>query len=92
MLCLLWPMSGAQQLTKTSMMNSSFSSGGDYLIRVCKIVKLMMCFDCLQFIYSNLNRFLILAGFGNLTGEIDIWDVKTKKKVGNCKSSSAYTC
>ena len=71
MLCLLWPMSGAQQLTKTSMMNSSFSSGGDYLIRVCKIVKLMMCFDCLQFIYSNLKEFLKNFSKDEMTKEIN---------------------
>mmetsp|Transcript_8345 Transcript_8345/g.722 ORF Transcript_8345/g.722 Transcript_8345/m.722 type:complete len:122 (+) Transcript_8345:551-916(+) len=42
--------------------------------------------------FSNLNRFMALAGFGNLNGEIDIWDLKLKKKVGNCVSSSAYNC
>lgn len=42
--------------------------------------------------FSNLNRFLILAGFGNLNGDIDIWDLKDKKKVGTCKSLSAYNC
>lgn len=43
-------------------------------------------------IFSNLNRFLILAGFGNLNGEITIWDIKEQKKVGECKSSSASVC
>lgn len=33
-----------------------------------------------------------MAGFGNLNGEIDIWDIKARKQVGKCKSSSASSC
>ena len=28
------------------------------------------------------SRFLVIGGLGNLNGEVDIWDVKLKKKVG----------
>ena len=35
--------------------------------------------------WSPLSRFLCLAGFGNLAGDIEIWDVYALKKVGQCK-------
>jgi translation initiation factor 2A len=42
--------------------------------------------------WSPLSRFLCLAGFGNLSGEIDIWDTTTLKLVGKCKSNCAVKC
>lgn len=42
--------------------------------------------------WSSLGRYLIIAGFGNLNGEIDIWDTIQLKKVGECKSSAAIAC
>eukprot|EP00825_Cyclidium_porcatum_P031338 TRINITY_DN3318_c0_g1_i3.p1 TRINITY_DN3318_c0_g1~~TRINITY_DN3318_c0_g1_i3.p1 ORF type:complete len:477 (+),score=95.46 TRINITY_DN3318_c0_g1_i3:77-1507(+) len=42
--------------------------------------------------WSSLGRYLIIAGFGNLSGEIDIWDTIQLKKIGYCKSSSAISC
>ncbi|KAK2195728.1 bifunctional Translation initiation factor 2A/Translation initiation factor [Babesia duncani] len=33
-----------------------------------------------------------MAGFGNLSGDIDIWDFKTKTKIAMCKSSCSVTC
>jgi translation initiation factor 2A len=33
-----------------------------------------------------------LAGFGNLTGEMEMWDLKEMKQIGFCKSSSASYC
>jgi translation initiation factor 2A len=33
-----------------------------------------------------------LGGFGNLNGEMEIWDLATKKKIGTCKSNSASYC
>lgn len=41
--------------------------------------------------WSPLSRFVCLGGFGNLSGDIEIWDVITLKKVGNCKSNSAVS-
>jgi translation initiation factor 2A len=35
--------------------------------------------------WSPNKRYLLLGGFGNLNGEIEIWDVSIFKKIGNCK-------
>lgn len=43
-------------------------------------------------IWGNLGRFVCLAGFGNLNGEMEIWDIVTKKRIGICKSNSASYC
>ncbi|KRW99645.1 hypothetical protein PPERSA_03446 [Pseudocohnilembus persalinus] len=43
-------------------------------------------------VISPQSRFIVLAGFGNLNGEVEIWDIKLKKKVGQCKSSTAANC
>jgi translation initiation factor 2A len=42
--------------------------------------------------WSPLSRFVILGGFGNLSGDMDIWEVTTLQKVGSCKSNSAVSC
>lgn len=42
--------------------------------------------------YSPLSRFLCLAGFGNLSGDMDIWDLTIMKKIGQCKANSAVYC
>jgi len=42
--------------------------------------------------WSPLSRFICLAGFGNLSGEMEIWDVTTFKQIGSCKSNSAVYC
>ena len=43
-------------------------------------------------IWGNLGRLVCLAGFGNLNGEMDIWDIKERKRIGSCKSNSASHC
>ena len=43
-------------------------------------------------IWGNLGRLVCLAGFGNLNGEMEIWDIVTKKRIGICKSNSASYC
>ena len=43
-------------------------------------------------VWGNLGRFLCLAGFGNLNGQMDMWDLETMKQIGYCKSSSASYC
>lgn len=45
-----------------------------------------------EVIWGNLGRFVCLAGFGNLNGEMDIWDMQTRTRVGICKSNSASHC
>ncbi len=35
--------------------------------------------------WSPLSRFVCLAGFGNLPGDMDIWDVYSLKQIGTCK-------
>lgn len=45
-----------------------------------------------QIYWGNLGRLLCLAGFGNLSGEMEIWDMKEKKKIGACKSNSSSYC
>jgi translation initiation factor 2A len=42
--------------------------------------------------WSPLSRFICLAGFGNLSGEMEMWDVTTLTQVGTCKSNSAVSC
>jgi translation initiation factor 2A len=39
--------------------------------------------------FSPQGRFLALAGFGNLAGDMDFWDVKRKKKLGSGKADAA---
>eukprot|EP00002_Diphylleia_rotans_P003560 TRINITY_DN1245_c0_g1_i1.p1 TRINITY_DN1245_c0_g1~~TRINITY_DN1245_c0_g1_i1.p1 ORF type:complete len:625 (+),score=135.40 TRINITY_DN1245_c0_g1_i1:50-1924(+) len=41
--------------------------------------------------WSPHGRFVCLAGFGNLAGEIDIWDKQKQKKVGECVSNCAVS-
>lgn len=39
------------------------------------------------------NNLVLVAGFGNLNGNIDIWDLKDMKCINNqCKSGSATQC
>lgn len=45
-----------------------------------------------EIIWGNLGRFVCLAGFGNLNGEMEIWDMAIKKRIGVCKSNSASYC
>jgi translation initiation factor 2A len=39
--------------------------------------------------WSPCSRLLALGGFGNLNGQIDIWDVAKFRKVGSCQASCA---
>ena len=39
--------------------------------------------------YSPFSRFVMIAGFGNLSGEMDFWDLKNMKIVGTAKSPSS---
>ena len=39
--------------------------------------------------WSPLNRFLLIGGFENLKGEMDIWDMMEMKQVGSCTSHHA---
>jgi translation initiation factor 2A len=39
--------------------------------------------------FSPFSRFVVLAGFGNLSGEIDIWDISTHKLIGSAKVNCA---
>jgi len=32
---------------------------------------------------------MVIGGFGNLNGEMEIWDTITSKKAGDCKSNTA---
>jgi translation initiation factor 2A len=41
--------------------------------------------------WSPCARMLAVAGFGNLNGQVDIWDVKKVQKVGSCLASCAST-
>lgn len=45
-----------------------------------------------KIIWGNLGRLVCLGGFGNLSGEMEIWDMVTKTKIGACKSNSASYC
>lgn len=45
-----------------------------------------------EVIWGNLGRFVCLAGFGNLNGEMEMWDMQTRTRVGICKSNSASHC
>jgi len=35
--------------------------------------------------WSPNNKYLAVCGFGNLNGDVDIWDLSTKTKAGSCK-------
>ncbi|KAF5307014.1 hypothetical protein FQR65_LT18486 [Abscondita terminalis] len=36
--------------------------------------------------YNPFGNILLLAGFGNLRGHIELWDTNTKKLIGNCEA------
>ncbi|KAK1935961.1 hypothetical protein X943_000613 [Babesia divergens] len=38
------------------------------------------------------DRFMLSAGFGNSSGEIDIWDLKNNRKIAQSKSDCAVSC
>ena len=42
--------------------------------------------------WSPLRRFVLLCGFGNLDGSIEVWDTHLLKLVGRCKDKSASLC
>jgi translation initiation factor 2A len=42
--------------------------------------------------FSPDSKLLCLAGFGNLSGDIEIWDLSSFKKIGSFKSNSAVSC
>eukprot|EP00331_Platyophrya_macrostoma_P020198 CAMPEP_0176467302 /NCGR_PEP_ID=MMETSP0127-20121128/38385_1 /TAXON_ID=938130 /ORGANISM="Platyophrya macrostoma, Strain WH" /LENGTH=262 /DNA_ID=CAMNT_0017860591 /DNA_START=102 /DNA_END=890 /DNA_ORIENTATION=- len=39
--------------------------------------------------YSPHSRFICLAGFGNLAGDVDVWDLTTLEKIGQFKAHTA---
>lgn len=43
-------------------------------------------------VYQPQGKLLLSAGFGNLAGGIDIWDVSTRNKVAEFKASNASHC
>lgn len=42
--------------------------------------------------YQPQGRLFLNAGFGNLTGTIDIWDLKSRKKVSEFQAPNSTTC
>mmetsp|Transcript_16552 Transcript_16552/g.14348 ORF Transcript_16552/g.14348 Transcript_16552/m.14348 type:complete len:162 (+) Transcript_16552:1121-1606(+) len=42
--------------------------------------------------WSPNGKYIALAGFGNLSGDIEFWDVENYKKLGTSKSNSAVSC
>jgi len=42
--------------------------------------------------WSPFSRFVCLGGFGNLSGDMEIWETSSLTKVGTCKSNSAVSC
>ncbi len=35
--------------------------------------------------WSPFSRYVLLGGFGNLSGDMDIWETATKQKIASCK-------
>jgi translation initiation factor 2A len=42
--------------------------------------------------YQPQGRLFLNAGFGNLTGTIDVWDLKSRKKVSEFQAPNSTTC
>lgn len=42
--------------------------------------------------YSPVGRLILIAGFGNLTGDLDIWDRQTCKKIASINCANASSC
>lgn len=40
-------------------------------------------------LFNPFPKYLMLAGFGNLSGDIEIWDMDRLKSIGKCNSNSA---
>ncbi|KAK1443416.1 translation initiation factor 2A like protein [Babesia gibsoni] len=38
------------------------------------------------------DRFILVAGFGNSSGDIDIWDLRSRKKIAQTKSDCSVIC
>jgi len=41
--------------------------------------------------WSPFSRYILLGGFGNLSGDMDIWEASTKQKISTFKSNSAVS-
>jgi len=42
--------------------------------------------------WNPFSRYVCLGGFGNLSGDMEIWDMTTLQKIGSCKSNTAVSC
>jgi len=42
--------------------------------------------------WSPFSRYILVGGFGNLSGDMDIWEASTKQKIATFKSNSAVSC
>lgn len=41
--------------------------------------------------YNSFDSYIAFAGFGNLSGDIEIWDVANKFKIGKCVADASHT-
>lgn len=42
--------------------------------------------------YQPQGRLFLSAGFGNLTGQVDVWDLRTRQKVAEWQAANSTTC
>lgn len=40
--------------------------------------------------YNHFDSYIAFAGFGNLSGDIEVWDLKTKYKIGKCVADASH--
>jgi len=45
-----------------------------------------------KILFNPFPKYLLIAGFGNLSGDIEIFDMKTFKSIAKCNSNSASYC
>lgn len=43
-------------------------------------------------LFNPHGRLILIAGFGNLAGQVDIWDRKSLKKIGSIEGSNTSYC
>lgn len=45
-----------------------------------------------KILFNPFPKYLLLAGFGNLAGDMEIWDMDRLKSIGKCNSHCASFC
>ena len=45
-----------------------------------------------KILFNPFPKYLLLGGFGNLGGDIELWDIEKLKSIGKCNAHSSSYC